>query len=165
MIPPFITSIGVFVDQTADDVRRVRDEVGLLAVQLHGKETPDMVRELGPRVIKAFRVGPEFSPEVIREYRVSVFLLDAYRKGLPGGTGEAFDWDVAVECRTLGRLILAGGLNPDNVAAAVKKVRPFAVDVATGVESAPGKKDPGKVRAFIRAAKEAAMQSVRGEDE
>jgi phosphoribosylanthranilate isomerase len=157
IIPPFVTSVGVFVNESVEHVRRVREEVGLLAVQLHGDETPEMVRALGSWAIKAFRVGPDFSPGVIKSYGVSTFLLDAYRKGLPGGTGEIFDWDIAIECKTLGRLILAGGLSPENVVEAVRKVHPYAVDVATGVESEPGRKDPSKVKAFIQAAKAAAL--------
>jgi phosphoribosylanthranilate isomerase len=164
-LPPFISTIGVFVDEPLEYVKKVRDDVGLHAVQLHGNEPPDMVRALGPRAVKAFRVGPEFSPAAIARYGVSTFLLDAYRKGTPGGTGETFDWDVAVECRSLGRLILAGGLNPENVAAAVTKVRPYAVDVASGVESGPGKKDPARVRDFIQAAKEAALRSASPPDQ
>lgn len=156
-MPPFVTSVGVFVNESVEQVRRVREGVGLVAVQLHGDETPEMVRALGPGVIKAFRVGPDFSPDIIEAYGVSTFLLDAYRKDLPGGTGEVFDWEIAIECRRRGRLILAGGLTPENVAEAVRKVRPYAVDVASGVESEPGRKDHSKVRAFIQAAKGAAM--------
>jgi phosphoribosylanthranilate isomerase len=157
-LPPFISTIGVFVDEPLEYVKKVRDDVDLHAVQLHGNEAPDMVRALGPRTVKAFRVGPGFSPSAIVRYGVSTFLLDAYRKGTPGGTGETFDWGLAVECRSLGRLILAGGLNPENVAEAIAKVHPFAVDVASGVESEPGKKDPARVRDFIHTAKEAALQ-------
>jgi phosphoribosylanthranilate isomerase len=158
-LPPFIATIGVFVDEPLEYVRKVRDDVGLHAVQLHGNEPPDMVRSLGPRTIKAFRVGPDFSPSAIVRYGVSTFLLDAYRKGFPGGTGETFDWDVAVECRSLGRLILAGGLNPGNIAEAITRVRPYAVDVASGVESEPGRKDPALVKDFIWTAKGAALHS------
>jgi len=157
-LPPFVATVGVFVDESLELIRQVRDEVGFDAVQLHGDESAEMVHALGRGAIKAFRVGPGFSEDVIREYGISTFLLDAYRKGTPGGTGEVFDWDIAVRCRALGNLILAGGLHPGNVADAVRRVRPYAVDVASGVESAAGRKNPDKVRAFILAARRASRE-------
>jgi phosphoribosylanthranilate isomerase len=158
-LPPFITPVGVFVDEEAGRVKEIAGEVGLFAVQLHGSETPTYCASLRISVIKAFRVrGPEDIP-ALGDYSsvVSALLLDAYKKGEMGGTGEVFDWDLAVRAREHagGRpIILSGGLTPENVAAALLKVRPYAVDVSSGVETAPGKKDAEKVREFIRRAKE-----------
>jgi phosphoribosylanthranilate isomerase len=123
-------------------------------VQLHGDESPEYCRRFpGLRVIKAFRVGEGFDVKRLAAYRVDAFHLDAYDPNLRGGTGKTFNWDIAVEAKRYGRIILSGGLNPDNVAGAVAKVRPYAVDVGSGVEREPGQKDREKVAAFIRAAR------------
>ncbi|MSS69858.1 MAG: phosphoribosylanthranilate isomerase [Candidatus Latescibacteria bacterium] len=153
-LPPFVTPVGVFVDEPHDRVAGVAGTVGIRAVQLHGDESPEYCRRFpGLRVIKAFRIGENFDVKRLAAYQVDAFLLDAYDPKLRGGTGRTFNWDIAVEARRYGRIILSGGLNPDNVADAVAKVRPYAVDVGSGVEVEPGHKDHEKVAAFIRAAR------------
>ncbi len=154
-LPPFITKVGVFVNESIEKVKQIKVLTGIDVVQLHGDETPDMCDVIGNKVIKAFRVSgqrPVVSGQ-LSKYHVSAYLLDTYREGIRGGTGETFDWNFAVEAKKYGRVILAGGLTPDNVSEAVKKVRPYAVDVASGVEERPGKKDLKKVREFIETAK------------
>jgi phosphoribosylanthranilate isomerase len=106
---------------------------------------------LDRRVIKAVRVKDESSLSILSDYDVNAFLLDAYVEGMMGGTGHVFDWDLALKAKNYGQIIVAGGLNPDNVAQAVRHVKPYAVDVSSGVESQPGRKDPDKVRKFIDA--------------
>jgi phosphoribosylanthranilate isomerase len=152
-LPPFITTVGVFVDEEAATVRELAARVGLDWLQLHGNESPEYCRSLGRRVIKGFRIKNQSSLADLAVYRdaVQALLLDTYIKGLPGGTGESFDWQLAREARQFGPIILAGGLTPDNVAQAVTTALPVAVDVASGVEAAPGKKDPEKLRAFFEA--------------
>lgn len=154
-LPPFIITVGVFVNEPVDKVKQIKGLTGIDIIQLHGDETPDMCGAIGNNVIKAFRVGGRQSAadSQLSKYSVSAYLLDTHREGLPGGTGETFDWDLAVKAKRYGRIILAGGLTPDNVAEAVKKVRPYAVDVASGVEKRPGKKDLNKVKKFIERAK------------
>ena len=155
-----VIKVGVFVDQSIEDIVEVDGVVRLDAIQLHGNETPDFVdrlrKETDAEIIKVFRVGPKFSAKPMNSYIVDGILLDSYSKSGFGGTGEAFDWSVAADvARDSRALYLAGGLNPGNVAEAIRRVRPYAVDVASGVESSPRKKDPAKLEAFIRNAKEA----------
>jgi indole-3-glycerol phosphate synthase / phosphoribosylanthranilate isomerase len=157
-LPRNVERVGVFVDAGADEVRRAAEEIGLDVVQLHGREAPEACRGLGARVWKAVGVGPGFRPEDALRYEgvADGLLLDTHGGGgAPGGTGRAFDWDHARALRDRVRyLVLAGGLHAENVAAAVAAVGPDAVDVSSGVESAPGRKDPDRVRAFVRAVKE-----------
>jgi indole-3-glycerol phosphate synthase/phosphoribosylanthranilate isomerase len=156
-LPPFILRIGVFVDASPEEMRRVADEVGLDMVQLHGAETPEAVTRAPRRAVKAVRVGPGFQPAEALRYSgtAAALLLDTRLDGdggPPGGTGRTFDWSLVRPVREgTSYLILAGGLTPDNVGEAIAAVRPDAVDVSSGVESAPGKKDPAKVRAFVDA--------------
>ncbi len=154
-LPPFVTTVGVFVNEAIGKIREIKRTTAIDAVQLHGDETPETCKALGNKVVKVFRVNQKWSDigEQLSRYSVSAYLLDTHREGLPGGTGEAFDWDAATEAKKYGRVILAGGLTPDNVSDAVKKVRPFAVDVASGVEERPGKKNLKKVKEFIERAK------------
>jgi phosphoribosylanthranilate isomerase len=152
-LPGGVLKVGVFVDSPREGLRRAAEECPLDVLQLHGSETPDAVAGLGPRVWKAVRVGPGFSAdEALRfEGRVDGILLDT-RAEVPGGSGTSFDWDLAGEVRRgASFLILAGGLTPENVGEAIDKVKPDMVDVSTGVEARPGRKDPGKVRAFMEA--------------
>jgi phosphoribosylanthranilate isomerase len=153
-VPPFVSKVGVFVDAALADIRRAVEACRLEAVQLHGEETPEFCAQCVAPVIRAFRVrGPETLAE-LAGYPTAAWLLDSHVAGQRGGTGVGFEWAWAAEAVKLGRpVILAGGLTPENVAAAVREVRPFAVDVSSGVEVAPGRKDPEKVRAFVRAAK------------
>ena len=148
-----VQMVGVFVDLTVEQVRDTLDATGLQWAQLHGEESPALVEALLPNAYKAIGVKDGSAVELARQYPGEHLLLDASVPGVPGGTGCTFDWRIAAEVARERPLILAGGLTPDNVAEAVRAVRPFRVDVASGVESTPGHKDLDKVRAFIAAAK------------
>jgi phosphoribosylanthranilate isomerase len=152
-VPPFITTVGVFVNETADVIKGLREFVPLDRVQLHGDEPPEFSELLGPGVIKALRIKGEEDILVLKDYNATAFLLDAFVDGKPGGTGATFDWAIALEAKRYGRIILSGGLTPENVAEAVVRAAPYAVDVSSGVESSPGVKDPDKIRRFIEEAK------------
>ena len=153
-LPPFVVKVGVFVDAPEEVVVRAAGQCGLSLLQFHGEETPDYCLQFGLMSMKAFRVsGPEALRQ-LEDYPTDAWLLDAYTPGQLGGTGETFNWDLAVAAVQLGRpVFLAGGLTPENVEEAVRRVRPYGVDVSSGVEAAPGKKDHARVRAFIAAAK------------
>ena len=153
-LPPFVAKVGLFVNAEAGVVHDTVAAAGLDTVQLHGEETPEFAAALrGPlKVLKAFRIRDAGSVAQVPPYRdaVDAFLLDAFVAGAHGGTGAKFDWSLALPAKELGRpVILAGGLTPENAAEAVRQVRPFALDVSSGVESAPGHKDAEKVRRFI----------------
>jgi phosphoribosylanthranilate isomerase len=153
-LPPSIMCVGVFVNLPApEQVRRIAGEAGVNAVQLHGDESPAYCRELKDLfVIKALRVAGDFEPEHAAQYETEAILLDAFSPAVFGGAGHTFDWSVAMRTRPLvGKLFLAGGLNEQNVSAAIEAVQPYAVDACSGLESAPGRKDAAKVRAFIEA--------------
>jgi phosphoribosylanthranilate isomerase len=154
-LPPLVMTVGVFVDEEAGVVKDIAATAGLDWVQLHGQESPEYCRTLGRRVIKGFRIKDAHSLSLLPAYRGSVqaFLLDTYKAGTAGGTGETFDWTLARQAKKSGPIILAGGLTPANVAQAIEAVQPAAVDVASGVEAGPGKKDPEKLRAFFEAVK------------
>jgi phosphoribosylanthranilate isomerase len=154
-LPPFLTTVGLFVDRTEEAVTETMQQCGLDCVQLHGKESPRMTANLRRRfaTIKAIRVRGEENLKELERYEADAFLLDAFVSGMPGGTGQTFDWELARRAASRVRLVLAGGLTPDNVAEAVRAARPFAVDVASGVESEPGKKSRKLVTDFVRAAK------------
>jgi len=152
-LPKKIQAVGIFVNASPAEVTALRKSLKLDAVQLHGDETPDSVAQIARlmRVIKAFRVEPEFPLATLDEYpEAFAFLFDAAHTGQYGGTGRTTDWDVARRAALNRRIILAGGLKVENVAAAVRIVRPYGIDVASGVESEPGKKDPGLLREFIQ---------------
>ncbi|HKQ37234.1 MAG TPA: phosphoribosylanthranilate isomerase [Verrucomicrobiae bacterium] len=155
-LPPFVVKVGVFADATENVVRSAA-LCGLNVLQFHGNETPEFLKRFSPTAtIKAFRVQNAASLAMLPTYNTSSWLLDSYTPAQLGGTGTTFNWDLAIQARKLGRpIILAGGLTPENVADAIRKVRPYAVDVSSGVEFAPGKKDPAKIAAFIQAAKSA----------
>jgi phosphoribosylanthranilate isomerase len=153
-LSPFITVVGLFVNADPEDIAATADQCHLDMIQLHGDESPGFCQALNRRLIKAFRVKDESSLSRLSDYRVSGYLLDTYVEGAMGGTGKVFDWNLAVKAKQHGRIILAGGLAPDNVASAVRQVRPYGVDVSSGVEANPGHKDPAKVKAFIRAVRE-----------
>ena len=141
-LPPFIIKVGVFVDPTEESVLRAIGECGLNLAQFHGNETPEFCRLFPVMTIKAFRIKDADSLKALTDYPTDAWLLDAYVKDKLGGTGAKFNWDLAIEAQKLGRpIFLAGGLTPENVGDAVSKVQPYAVDVSSGVESAPGKKD------------------------
>jgi phosphoribosylanthranilate isomerase len=145
--------VGVFVDLTLDRIREILRETGISWAQLHGDEPPELVAELLPNAYKAIGVKDGSAIELARSYPGEHLLLDASVPGMPGGTGRTFDWDIASVVAEERKLTLAGGLTPDDVAEAVRVVQPFRVDVASGVESAPGLKDLVLVRRFIEAAR------------
>ena len=151
-LPPFITTVGVFVDEKPEEVDRVMSRAAIDVAQFHGHEPPEAC-SLGRKIVKAIRVKELKDLEPLKQYRVSAFLLDAYAPDAFGGTGQIFNWDIAVEAKQFGKVILAGGLNPGNIERAVARVRPYAVDVSSGVEETKGKKDHRKIRLFIERAK------------
>jgi phosphoribosylanthranilate isomerase len=152
-LPPFVTKIGVVVNWgAAAELRRLAHELGLDGLQLHGEERAELVKALTPiPVIKAFQVTPDFSLAELKSHPAAAVLLDGFAAGKYGGTGKTCDWSVARKAARLHRLILSGGLDPSNVGEAIRQSRPYAVDVASGVESAPGKKDFRKMRIFFAA--------------
>jgi phosphoribosylanthranilate isomerase len=152
-LPPFVQTVGLFVNEEPATVNLVADRCGLDLVQLHGEETPDYCTAVRRRIIKAFRVKDASSLDELSNYRVAAPLLDAWSPSAHGGTGTTFNWDIAAAAAASQAIILAGGLTPENVAGAIAAVRPYAVDVSSGVESAPGKKDAGLVSRFIRSCK------------
>jgi phosphoribosylanthranilate isomerase len=153
LLPPFIQTVGLFVDEQLSAVNSIVDLSGLDIVQLHGDESPDYCSAVKRRVIKAFRVKDVSSLDKIALYRVAGCLLDAWSPVAHGGTGTTFNWEIAAMAAETQSIILAGGLTPDNVAAAIARVKPYAVDVSSGVERLPGKKDVGLVTCFIRSCK------------
>jgi len=153
-LPPFVIKVGVFVNAPEAEVMRAVSECGLNILQFHGDETPEYCQLFPVMTIKAFRIKDGNSLKALPDYKTDAWMLDAYAPDKPGGTGEKFNWDLAIEAQKLGKpIFLAGGLTPENVGEAVRRVRPYAVDVSSGVEASPGTKDHEKVRAFIRAAK------------
>ena len=153
-LPPFISAVGVFVNEDKKNIEKIVSRTGINITQLHGDEPPKACNLSKPS-IKAIRVKSLDSLEVISKYKdkVSAFLLDTYTPELFGGTGQIFNWDIAVEARQFGKVILAGGLTPENIEKAVRYVHPYAVDVSSGVEAEKGRKDHKKMRLFIERAK------------
>jgi phosphoribosylanthranilate isomerase len=152
-LPPYVVTSGVFVNNPASFIESAVGHCGINVVQLHGDETPGFCGTIRHTVVKAFRVRNISSLETIRQYSVSGYLLDAYAPGTYGGTGLTFNWETAKIAKQFGPLILAGGLKPDNIRLAVETVEPYAVDVSSGVEASPGRKDHAKVSEFIKRAK------------
>jgi phosphoribosylanthranilate isomerase len=153
-LPPFVIRVGVFVNAPQDLVVRAIRECGLNLLQFHGDEPPEYCLQFGLMSMKAFRIRDAAALQALRNYPTDAWLLDAYAPDKPGGTGETFNWDLALEAQAWGcPIFLAGGLTPENVAEAVRRVRPYGVDVSTGVEAVPGSKDHAKLKAFIQAAK------------
>ncbi len=153
-LPPFVSAVGVFVNEQREKIESVAAETGIDAIQLHGDESPSSC--IFPRrVIKAIRVKTLQSLDPLMDYQgiVSAFLLDAYTPDAFGGSGRMFNWDIASYAKQFGRIILAGGLNSDNVADAVSRVMPYGVDVSSGVEAHKGKKDRARMKRFIERAK------------
>ncbi len=149
-----ILRVGVFVNPARDYVDATMREVALNAIQFSGNESPDDVHGYKVKIFKAIHITGVESLAAMKSYAVDAFLLDTHRDGNFGGTGGTFDWDVARKAKQFGKVILAGGLTPQNVSAAVRLVRPYGVDVSSGVESLPGIKDHKKIRDFIRRARE-----------
>jgi len=152
-LPPFVTAVGVFADEIdPEHVVRVAQQAGVAVIQLHGPRFPGLSTVLKSYpLIRAVTVKADFKPADLARLKADAFLLDTFDAAAPGGTGKTFDWKLARAAKRYGTIILAGGLTPENVGAAIRAVRPYAVDVATGVESAPGRKDPAKLRAFFAA--------------
>ena len=155
-VPPFITVVALFVDEPADGISRILRSVPVDLVQFHGDETPAFCQQFGRPWIKALRVRPGVELEALcKDYQAGRgILLDSWQDGVPGGTGKSFDWDLAARTLPL-PVVLAGGLNEDNVGEAMARLRPAAVDVSGGVERAPGVKDSGKIERFVAAVRAA----------
>jgi phosphoribosylanthranilate isomerase len=157
--------VGVFVNPTLPELTRVADAAGLTMLQLHGDEGPvfcaEAARRTGCRVIKAARIRSGADIQALRPFHTDFHLLDSYVDNVPGGTGETFAWELARDHREKVPVIVSGGLHAGNVAEAIAAVRPFAVDVASGVETAPGRKDPAKLEAFAAAVASTAAVTAR----
>jgi len=150
-VPAFLTRVGLFVNENAETIKRIFEIARLNLIQYHGEESPEFCDSVGLPYIKAFRVqqDTDIRGAMDRYPNASGFLLDAYVKGQPGGTGERFDWGLIP--RSYAPIILAGGLTPDNAKDAIEQVAPWALDVSGGIESKPGRKDPDKMARFIDA--------------
>jgi phosphoribosylanthranilate isomerase len=154
-----ISNVGVFVNEDRSKVEEIADDTGLDIIQLHGSEPPEACH-MSKKVIKAIRVKELTDLEPLKRYQVSAFLLDTYSPHAIGGTGQIFNWDIAVEAKKFGRIILAGGLTPDNVEEAVRWVQPYGIDVSSGVEGdRKGRKDRDKLKLFIETARNASKES------
>ena len=149
-LPANVQSVGVFVNESAETVNQIVADTGLTLVQLHGDESPREAALLKTKYFRAFRVAPAFQLATIQDYPAPYFLLDSYHPQLYGGTGGSFSWEIALQAKQFGNLILAGGLTPENIGVALEKVRPFGVDVCSGVEASPGVKDLKQVERFIQ---------------
>ena len=152
-LPPFVTTVGVFANQELEEIKKIKGKAGFDAFQLHGDESPDFCMELEGKVIKAIRVKDSIDPKVIESYPTQAILIDNYSTEAYGGTGETFGWEILKGFDTSKKIVLSGGLTPENVAQAIRIVNPYAVDVSTGVEASPGKKNPDKLKRFIEAAR------------
>ncbi len=153
LLPPFVDAVGVFVNEDPARVSEIVNFCGLTVVQLHGQEPPEYCSMMPVRVVKAFQVRSDLKTETLAAYNdvVRAFLLDTYHKDMVGGTGATFDWSLVEKLELAKPVILAGGLDQDNVAAAIKQVHPFAVDVNSGIEISPGRKNIDKIKALMKA--------------
>jgi phosphoribosylanthranilate isomerase len=153
-LPPFVLPVGVFVNQDLDTVRRLVDDCGLALAQLHGDESPGFCEALHRPVLRAIRLRDRSSFLALAEFKgrmgVRGFVVDAFSNTAYGGTGHTTDWSLAEEVAKAAPILLAGGLTPENVREAIRQVQPYGVDVSSGVEQSPGRKDPGKIRDFIQ---------------
>ena len=155
-LPPFVTPVGIFWDHAPGHVKAVAEECGLAALQFHGEEAPEDLAQYRMPVIKTVKVAGPIGPERFARYQVAAFLLDSPTRWSEGEARVPISWEVARDAAAAGhRIVLSAGLTPDNVAAAIRVARPYAVDVNSGVEARPGAKDPDKVRRFIAAARDA----------
>lgn len=151
-LPPFVQAAGVFVDEDFKTIKHILDYCGLNMIQLHGNESPPFCHKLMPYAVKAFRMKNESSLMPMRAYRdrIRALLLDTYRENVKGGTGKTFDWDLALKARDLGMpIILSGGLDASNIETAIMAIKPYGVDVSSGVEVRPGKKSFIRMRALM----------------
>ena len=159
-LPPDVAAVGVFVNETPEAVMQVVEASGVHKAQLHGDEAPSVCAALPLPVVKAFRFTEQVRPAMMADYHsVEAFLVEGFHEKLYGGGGAMADWRQVATLRGYGRIILAGGLTPDNVQEAIRVAQPYAVDVGSGVEASPGKKDRRKVRAFVQQAKAATHQA------
>ena len=150
LLPPFVTSVGVFVNQKEGAVKDIAKFCGLNTLQFHGDETPHYCQRFRDyKVIKAFRIKDGFDISGLGVFRVSAYLFDTYQENAYGGSGKTFNWDVIKDKKLNAPMILSGGLNPQNVRIAIETVKPYAVDVSSGVEKSPGKKDAALLREFF----------------
>lgn len=157
-LPPFITFVGLFVNETPENIEEICNFCGIDAVQLHGNERPNILNKLRHRkTIKAFRIKTERDIVPISKYKANAVLLDGYAKDKMGGSGISFNWEIVKKVKTSSAIIIAGGLTPLNVSNAIKIARPYGVDVSSGVESRTGKKDKTLIRKFIDNAKSASI--------
>lgn len=156
-LPPDIVKVGVFVDEDADKVRSIAEEAGLNALQFHGSETPEFCKEFKEdfKVIKAFRLNGKQDLRKINDYDADYYLLDTFKADVIGGTGEVFDWKILKDFELLKPVILSGGLNAANVGRAIREIVPYGVDVSSGVEDAPGKKDAQLMKKFVEEVRKA----------
>ena len=145
-LPPFVTPVGVFVNAEREEILRTIGATGIRCLQLHGDEPPEAAAGYALPVIKSFRVGEVFDAGMLKTYAVAAYLLDTAVPGMYGGTGRTFDWAVARRVSAAGRIILSGGISPGNAARAAAEAAPYAIDVSSGVESAPGIKERSKIR-------------------
>ena len=163
-LSPMACTVGVFVNEEVNRILDLAGELNLNAVQLHGDETPEFCDQLGSlKIVKALRVGADFDLSLLQQYRAEMFLLDSSIDGRYGGTGRRFDWRIAIEAKRFGPIILAGGLTEENVGEAIVEVRPAAIDVCSGVEAEPGRKDLDKLRRFMQVVA-TANASIAGEE-
>ncbi len=150
-LPPFVTTVGVFVNQQLDEIRSIKEVVGFDVFQLHGDESPDFCKKLGRGVIKTIRVDEYINSKEIESYPVQTILFDTYSTEGYGGTGESFRWEILKGLNTSKRIILSGGLSAENISQAIRIANLYGVDVSSGVEDYPGKKNPEKLKKFIEA--------------
>ncbi|HEV8308751.1 MAG TPA: phosphoribosylanthranilate isomerase [Candidatus Binatia bacterium] len=161
-LPPFACPVGVFWDHPPAQVRAVAEECGLQALQLHGTEPPEMVAAFRLPVLKTVKVAGPADLALLARYKPAAFLLDSPARWSEGEARRPISWTLAREAGQRGRIILSAGLTADTVGEAIRLARPFGVDVNSGVEAAPGRKDPEKVRRFVRAARAAALEASDG---
>src|SRR3990170_223027 len=150
-LPPFVTTVGVFANQELDEINKIKEKAGFDIVQLHGDESPDFCMKVKGKAIKAIRVKENIDPKEVESYPTQAILFDNYSTEAFGGSGETFGWEILKDLNTSKKIILSGGLTPENVARAIRIVNPYAVDISTGVEENPGKKNPDKLKRFIKA--------------
>jgi phosphoribosylanthranilate isomerase len=149
-LPPFVVPVGVVADTTREEILDLIEETRIGCVQFHGNESSKQLAKFPVPVYKSFRVDKEFNLEILRRYKGSAYLLDTYVEGTIGGTGKTFNWDIAIKAKAYGRIILAGGLNPENIVDAIQKAQPYAVDINSGVESVQGKKEKYKLEKLFK---------------
>jgi len=153
-LPPFVSRVGVFVNEVSETIKEIARQTGIDTVQLHGSESPELCAELPFTLIKAFSVGADFDVSMLDQYPVNAYLLDTWSDSVPGGSGRTFDWAIAKSATQYHHnIILAGGLGPTNIAEALETVQPYAVEFNSGVEIKPGIKNPRKMRDAVAVVK------------